>query len=199
MSLPSLLPLLAAALVTEAAAPDLVHLASMAQSGAEVYFQPGDLLVGSPTLPGRPAVRPLVGSQPVMLPTDLSGFEHLSRTCPASEAAYQQASTEGRADLAAGRLLARGDVSGDGRIETVVARRTVENGPLEVRVMRGSQVLGRATLPGLALPCGGLVAEVDGSHTPRAVVVWSAWGVAGRTTGVEVYGLPDDAPAQPEP
>ena len=186
------LPLLIAAVLGQNpkdVVPTLQTVATAAVVNGEVWFHPGELLVGNPSLAGRPAVRPLQGNAPFMLPTDLSEYEMLSRTCPTSREEAQAAWS--RTALAPEPpVLTRGDLGGDGVVESVAVERVSATTAPSVRVSRGKQLLASVGLPVSIWPCGALITEVDADDTPDLILVWASWGANGRTVGVNVYQVP---------
>jgi len=187
MSIPLLLPLIFGPLTAQQAIPALETVASATAVNGEVYFRPGDLLLGDPNLPGRPAIRPLQGNAAFMLPSDLSDYETLSGACPRSR--DEARDVQARAN-AASATIARGDIGGDGVIEVATLERRGDPAAAWVQVTRAGKRLAEAQLPVPAWPCTGLVSEVDSDAIPDLVVVWSTWGADGRTIGVTVYKLP---------
>ncbi|MFH1467942.1 MAG: hypothetical protein ABIO70_26385 [Pseudomonadota bacterium] len=150
------------------------------QDGA-VWFRPGELLVGNPGLPGRPAVRPLADDRAATFPVEAGEFEDLSAGC---------AQPEEPVPGVAPSVLTRGDLGGDGRIEEVTVQRAAATTAPEVRVQRDAQLLAVGHLPVSAQPCRGLVAEVQPDGAPDLVVVWTSRGADGTSVGVTIFGLP---------
>ncbi len=162
-----------------------------------VYFQPGELLVGAPNLPGRPALRPLQGDESVPLPDELSDYEELSAGCaeppdPRPEAPSSTSSSQRQEPDVGSYVLTRGDIGGDGRLESVRVERVAPNSPPQVLVIRDDQVVGRGDLPVPALPCRGLVAEAEPDADPALLLVWTSRGADSTTVGITVFELPED-------
>jgi hypothetical protein len=146
-----------------------------------VWFKPGDLLVGTPSLPGRPAVRPLAPDQAATLPADQGEFEDLGADCGLLEQEPLGAVPV---------VLTRGDLGGDGQLEVVTVQRAGATAAPELHVLRGEQVVAEGHLPVSALACRGLVAEVVPEGAPDLLVVWTSRGAEGVSVGVTVFGLP---------
>ena len=53
----------------------------VAQVGLVGWWRQGELLVGVPSAPDRPGMRPLLSATPTPLPGDLSGWEPIGHTC----------------------------------------------------------------------------------------------------------------------
>lgn len=187
MPIPLPFLLLPGALLAEPA--QLQSMATAAVINGEVWFHPGDLLVGNPSLPGRPAVRPLQGNAPFMLPMNLKDYDLLSRPCPRSLQEAQDAWTRTSA-APEPAPLARGDLLGDGVVETIVVERTSPTAAPVIKVLRGRDPLAVATLPVSAWPCAALVTEANADDSPDLLLVWTSWGGEIRTVGVNVYQLP---------
>jgi hypothetical protein len=65
------------------ALPPLVLAADIAQDELQVWWKPGDLMVGMPNESGRPAMRPLIDLQPRTLPKSAAGWTLFGEACPA--------------------------------------------------------------------------------------------------------------------
>ena len=74
------LPLILLAGVAQAT-PPLMPATDVAQVGLVGWWRQGDLLVGVPSAPDRPGMRPLLSATPTPLPGDLSGWEPIGHTC----------------------------------------------------------------------------------------------------------------------
>ena len=168
--------------------PELHVRASITAVDGVVYFQPGELLVGAPTLPGRPALRPLRGDDSVELPQELDDYEELSAGCPEPEPTDEASGLVPRGDAG---VLTRGDIGGDGRLEQVRVVRQSPTTPPRVQVIRDDVLVAEGTLPVPALPCRGLVAEAEPEAPPALLLVWTSRG-AGHTVGVTVFELPEE-------
>jgi len=178
-----LAPFAAARAEGEGDTPDLLVRASVTVQDGVVWFRPGELLVGDPALPGRPAVRLLGTPEAATLPLERGDFEDLGAAC---RDAVRGALPPG----AASALLALGDLSGDGQVERITVRREAPAAAPEIRVVRGDRLLARALLPVPAEPCVGLVAEVQVEGPPDLVVVWASRGADHTTLGATVLALP---------
>ncbi len=165
--------------------PELRQRASVNAVDGLVLFRPGELLVGNPVLPGRPALRPLDPAQPAQLPELLQEYEVLSEACGAAP---------GQPAVITADVLARGDMGGDGRLEEVHVRRRAPMAAPEVLVSRAGVVVGRGELPVPAVPCRGLIAEAEPDGAPVLLVVWTSRGASSTTVGVTVFEL-DEATA----
>ncbi len=170
-------------------APALLERAAVTSVDGLVLFRPGDLLVGDPDLPGRPAVRPLAEEQQAVLPERLEDWEILSEGCaPAPDASQQPVDR-------AGEVLVRGDLGGDGSLEQVrVERRSPMSQP-RVLVHRGDALVGQGLLPVPAVPCRGLIAEAEPEGQPLLLLVWTSRGAERTTVGVTVFELEGSQPA----
>ncbi len=166
--------------------PALVELASVTIVDGSVFYRPGDLIVGHPSLPGRPGLRPMAGADPVQIPADLSDYEDLSSACPRVPPVSHPQQTA----LGEGVVIARGDMGADGRIEHVTVRRSSLMDPPRVLVFRDEELLADAYLPMPAQPCTALVAEASPGASPDLILLWSSRGYQGLTIGVLVFRLP---------
>lgn len=157
----------------------LIEVASASSLGGDVFFRPGELIVGRPDLPGRPGFLPLLGGRPVSLPEDLETLEKLSEGCAGGslEAARSP------------RTLGRGDLGADGRLELVLSMGSETQPGFLLRVMRADLLVAETALPLPRTPCRALVAEIDGSDAPGLLVIWTSEGPQGLTRGVTVYRL----------
>ena len=179
---------------------ELRQLASATAVGGVVYFRPGDLLLGAPQQPGRPAVRPMEGEQRVVLPADLSGYDDLSSCCSASQGMDGDDPSPDDAPAAGGStaegrtVLAHGDLGGDGLLERVEVLRVSPQADSQVQVFRGERLVGSAALPMPVQLCKGLVAEADDGDAPLLLLVWTSSGAGGVTVGVTVFDLVEAAP-----
>jgi hypothetical protein len=171
----------------EAEVPALRERASMTAMDATVLFRPGELLMGSPLVQGRPAVRPLDPSFVTELPEDQGDYELLSDGCLGAPGERGPAVIEGG-------VFARGDMGGDGKLEQVRIRRKAPMAAPEVLVSRDDQPVGRGELPVPAVPCRGLIAEAEADGQPVLMIVWTSRGAESTTVGVTIFEL-DEAPA----
>lgn len=165
--------------------PELRQRASITAVDGLVLFRPGELLVGDPTVQGRPAVRPLEPSVLAHLPESLDDYEVLTEGC---------SKPQGQPAVITGDVLVRGDMGGDGRLEQVSVVRRAPMAAPEVLVARDGVVVGRGELPVPAVPCRGLVAEAEAEGEPVLMVIWTSRGPNSTTVGVTVFELVD-APA----
>lgn len=168
--------------------------ASVSAVDGVVYFQPGELLVGAPTLAGRPALRPLRGEDSVVLPEDLSDYEVLSADCPDGPATRVAERDRGDEPVdPSDRVLTRGDIGGDGQLEEVLVERPAPTLSPVVKVLRGELLVAEGTLPVPAQPCRGLVAEAEPDADPALLLIWTSGAGANNTVGITVFELPEEA------
>ena len=59
----------------------LVVAADIARPELKGFWKEGDFVVGVPTDPGRPGLRPLKGHSPIQLPADMTGWEPIGEAC----------------------------------------------------------------------------------------------------------------------
>ncbi len=174
----------------EVSPPALLRRASVTVADGVVLFQPGLLVVGDPTLPGRPAVRPLEDSQLAVIPEQLDEFVILSAGC-----IPEQVEQDHQPAVIGGGVLARGDMGGDGRLEQVRVRRRAPMAAPEVLVSRDGALVGKGELPVPAVPCRGLIAEAEPQGSPVLLIVWTSRGAGATTVGVTVFELDEPATA----
>jgi hypothetical protein len=180
------------ALAQDAAAPappELRQRASVNTVDGLVLFKPGELLVGNPELQGRPAVRPLEGSELAQVPEQLDDYVILSAGCLDAPGEPHEPS------VISDEVLARGDLGGDGRLEQVVVERRSPMAAPDVLVSRDGLIVGQGELPIPAVPCRGLVAEAEPEGDPVLLLIWTSRGANNTTVGVTVFELDEPAPA----
>ncbi len=174
----------------ESAVPPLRERASITAMDGMVLFRPGELLVGNPTVQGRPAVRPLDPSRVAELPEQPGEYELLSDGC------LDGTEHPGPAVIEGG-VFTRGDMGGDGRLEQVRVQRKAPMAAPEVMVSRDGRLVGRGELPVPAVPCRALIAEAEPEGQPVLMIVWTSRGAESTTVGVTIFEL-DEAPATGE-
>ena len=168
-------------------APVLRQRASVTAVDGLVLFKPGELMVGHPTVQGRPAVRPLEDNQLTTVPTQLDDYEVLSDGC------LDGADVPRQPAVSSGQVLTRGDLGGDGRLEQVRVERRAPMAAPEVLVTRDDVLVGRGELPVPAVPCRGLVAEAEPEGDPVLLLVWTSRGANSTTVGVTIFELDEPA------
>ena len=166
---------------------ELRQRASTTAMDGLVLFRPGELLVGNPTVQGRPAIRPLDPQGVSSIPEQLDDYEVLSQGC---------AEPSGRPAVISTDVFTRGDIGGDGKLEQVRIERRAPMAAPDVLVFRDGVVVGKGTLPVPAVPCRGLVAEAEPEGAPVLMVVWTSRGASSTTVGVTVFELEPPAPAR---
>lgn len=203
---PFLVLLAAGHAMGEPALPTLETRAQATVVDGSVYFRPGRLFIGRPHQPGRPGLAPLESDDPIMLPSSLSSFEPLSDRCRASssediplasstpEAAAEARRTPTSSPAMPTHVLTRGDLGGDGQMETVYFGFDPPHGEPTLVVTRSDTPLSRGRLPLSARPCAALVAELQEDAPPELLVVWTSQGPQGLTVGLHVFRLPDRTP-----
>jgi len=170
------------------ATPELRQRASVTAVDGVVLYKPGQLLVGHPSLQGRPAVRPLEGDSLATVPEQLDDYEVLSDGCLDEQGQPHQPAVISR------EVLARGDLGGDGRLEQVRVERKAPMAAPDVIVTRDGDEVGHGVLPVPAVPCRGLVAEAEPDGVPVLMVVWTSRGASSITVGVTVFELDEALP-----
>lgn len=63
------------------AEPPLILAADIGDRGMQIWWRPGELLVGDTASPTRPGLRPLISDAPLILPEDLSVWTPVGETC----------------------------------------------------------------------------------------------------------------------
>jgi hypothetical protein len=63
------------------ALPPLVVAADVARPDLQGFWKTGDFIVGLPHQQGRPGVRPLTGSEPILLPSDTQSWATVGQNC----------------------------------------------------------------------------------------------------------------------
>ncbi len=172
----------------EASVPELRQRASITAVDGLVLFRPGQLLVGNPTVQGRPAIEPLDPDAVSQVPESLDDYEVLSHGCVREPEQAQEPA------VISGEVLVRGDMGGDGRLEQVRVQRRAPMAAPEVLVSRDGTLVGRGVLPVPAVPCRGLVAEAEPEGAPVLMVVWTSRGASSTTVGVTVFEIDEPVP-----
>ncbi|MBN1336475.1 MAG: hypothetical protein JXB39_10985 [Deltaproteobacteria bacterium] len=179
--------------------PTLRTLAASSAVDAVVWFRPGEILLGHPTRPGRPAMDVLKGGKPVVLPTDALGWEDLSSPCtapvrPGSHDPLADRSRSAEVERPEGPVpIARGDLAGDGLVEWASVHRPTPTDAPEVTVWRADRPLARGALPMPAEACTGVISEAT-DDVPALIVIWTSRGAEGTTVGVTVFEMPGTPP-----
>lgn len=161
----------------------VVELGSSSVVEGQVYFRPGELIVGQPDLASRPGLLPLMGGRSITLPQDLSAYENLSARCVPIENLGN-----------ASQVLGRGDLGADGRVESIVVRRPDPLSGVVLEIRRDDAPLTQSVLPLSVRPCKALVAEVEAGDVPELILIWTSAGPQGTTRGVTVFELQEKQP-----
>ena len=70
---------------TATALPPLVPAVDVAQEHLQIWWQPGDLMVGMPDEKGRPGMRPLVDLQPRTMPKSQDDWTAIGEKCSSTQ------------------------------------------------------------------------------------------------------------------
>jgi len=163
------LPLSLLAAVTRAdAMPPLMPAADVAQADLVGWWREGELLVGVPTAPNRPGMRPLTSLTPMPLPSDLSGWEPVGHTCLDTP---------------------RGVASiGDRPVEGVVDDSA--NHPV-VKLIQGERVVAQNALGRPAKICDIRIVEADSLPGLELIIAWRSPGEDDAMRGITVFHVPE--------
>ena len=148
--------------------PPLMPAADVAQAELVGWWREGELLVGVPTAPDRPGMRPLTSLAPMPLPTDLSGWEPIGHSCaehPRGVAAIEDSPVEGR-------------VGG------------TDDHPV-VELIRGDRVVARNALGRPAEICEIRIVQADSLPGLELIIAWRAPGKGPSIQGITVFHIPE--------
>jgi hypothetical protein len=139
----------------------------IAEPGLRVWWREGDLLVAPPEGDPRPAIRPLVGLAPVILPEKMDDWNPLSTTCsPDPSAEFQLQGSDAQAHWMPPWTTPTVEL----RFETRVIASASLGRPLE--------------------PCTLVAANVDSIPGLELLVLWQMEGVEAPTLGLSVLRIP---------
>ena len=157
-------------LATALAAPPLIRAAEVAEEGLRVWIRQDNLLVGVPSDPDRPGLRPLVSMAPIKLPPNLTEETALGHPCE------DQSEEVG---------LLQGE-------KVVVAVRGPPDRPL-VQLHSEGRLLAENVLGRPARVCAVRLVQVDDMPGPEVVVVWRPRNEDAPVRGVSVFHIPETA------
>jgi hypothetical protein len=160
--------ILLALLQTALAVPPLVVAADEAETGLRAWWREGDLMVGPAEGDPRPAVRPLAGAAPSVLPENMDDWKPLLALCTPQPPPVAFALGEGRA----------------------TALVTPTAGTLVVRVRVEDRVVAEGALGRPAVPCSLTVGQAD---TLPGQEVMLGWQTPAGVSGLTVFRIPDTA------
>lgn len=154
--------------IATGATPPLMPAADAAQVGLHAWWREGELLLGVPTDPERPAMRPLVDLAHATLPTDFLGWEPIGKTCQ----------DEPRATAAMGNTPIEGLVSGT----------TIH--PM-IRLLQESRVLAESALGRPAKVCEIRIVQADAMPGLELIVAWRTGTGETMMNGFSVFRIPE--------
>jgi hypothetical protein len=149
------------------ATPPLMPATDIAQVGLVAWWRQGELLVGVPSAPDRPGMRPLVSTMPAPLPSDLSSWEPIGHTC--------QPSPRGLGSL--GKTPIEAVVIGD------------EEQPI-IALMMQKRVVAQNALGHPAQVCEIRIVQADQLPGLELIIAWRMGG-DGAARGVTVFRIPE--------
>lgn len=166
-------------LTTPAAAlPPLITAADVAQPNLQAFWKPGVLWIGMPDKEGRPGIRPLVDTSPMVLPPSLEEWTAIGETCdrpPETQARF-----------------------GGHPIEAIITGDEMH--PI-VRIIRNGRPIADSLLGRPATVCELRIVEADDLPGPELIAAWRTDG-PNPVRGYTVYRIPealDPTPASPDP
>jgi len=160
-----LLPL---CLTTPAAAlPPLITAADVAQPKLQAFWKPGVFWIGMPDKAGRPGMRPLVDTSPMVLPPTIENWTTIGETCqdpPVAQSSF-------------GGHPIKAIVAGD------------EMHPI-IRLIRDDRPIADSLLGRPATICELRIVEADGLQGPELIAAWRMEG-PNPVRGYTVYRIPE--------
>ena len=159
-----------------AALPPLITAADVAQPQLQAFWKPGEFWIGIPEKDGRPGMRPLVDTSPMVLPPSLEGWTAIGEAC--------QKPPEAKASF--GGFPISAVVAGD------------EMHPV-VRLIRNERPIADSPLGRPATICELQIVEADGLHGPELIAAWRMSG-PNPVRGYTIYRIPealDPTPTSP--
>jgi len=154
----------------------LITAADVAQPQLQAFWKPGEFWIGIPEKDGRPGMRPLVDTSPMVLPPSLEGWTAIGEAC--------QKPPEAKASF--GGFPISAVVAGD------------EMHPV-VRLIRNERPIADSPLGRPATICELQIVEADGLHGPELIAAWRMSG-PNPVRGYTIYRIPealDPTPTSP--
>lgn len=153
------------------AAPPLILTRDVGGAGMQAWFKPGDLLVGTPNIAGRPGMRPLISDAQMVLPVDLEGWTPIGDTCQDPPRATNT-------------------------INNVQVTATVTVDPTGHQIARlraGDLILAEGAFTRPAQICALVLAEVDPLPGMELLIAWRLGDKPDDLRGLTVYRVPETA------
>ena len=155
-------------LTTEAAAlPPLITAADVAQPDLQAFWKPGVFWIGLPDKDGRPGMRPLVDTSPMVLPPSLESWTAIGETCQ-------------------DHPVARSSFGGH-PIEAIVAGDEMH--PI-IRITRDDRPIADSLLGRPATICELRIVQADELHGPELIAAWRM-SEPNPVRGYTVYRIPE--------
>ena len=153
------------------AEPPLVLAADIGDRSMQIWWRPGELLVGDPTSPSRPGLRPLVSDAPLILPEDLSVWTPVGETCQDTP---------------------RAEATLDGQLVTASIH-TDPTQQQQVRLIASERLIAENTLGRPVQVCELRINEADSLPGPEVIVAWRFGEGEAQIRGLTVFRVPQTA------
>ena len=166
-----LLPLSPLSSGIAAAEPPLVLAADIGAQEMQIWWRPGELLVGDPNSESRPGLRPLLSDAPLSLPPDLSAWTPVGETC---------------------QQPPRAEATLDGQ-PVIASIHTDPTQQQRVRLIAGDRLIAESTLGRPVDVCEIRIDEADSLPGPEVIVAWRFGDGEQQIRGLTVFRVPKTA------